>query len=256
MHVAQVIQSGNQGIVEDGPRYTVADSVIRADMELTKIDKNTQRPIAGVPFRITSKTTKESHVIMTDENGHYSSSSAYAAHSYRTNGGQVGDGLWFGLDADGRNVLVDDGVGALPYDTYTIEELKCAANEGKFLYSGSFTITRANYIVNLGNVENADVAIETTAKDEATGTHYASAGDVTLLDTVRYIGLQKEKTYRLTGSLMNRTTGRRVTDEDGEPVVVTKTFTPKDSNGEVEVEFTFDAFGLKGNDVVVYEELI
>lgn len=255
VHVAQIIQSGNQGIVEDGPRYTVADSVIRADMELTKIDKNTQRPIAGVPFRITSKTTKESHVIMTDENGHYSSSSAYAAHSYRTNGGQAGDGLWFGLDADGRNVLVDDGVGALPYDTYTIEELKCAANEGKFLYSGSFTITRANYIVNLGNVENADVAIETTAKDEATGTHYASAGDVTLLDTVRYIGLQKEKTYRLTGSLMNRTTGRRVTDEDGEPVVVTKTFTPKDSNGEVEVEFTFDAFGLKGNDVVVYEEL-
>ena len=78
---------------------------------------------------------------------------------------------------------------------------------------------------------------------------------MTLLDTVRYIGLQKEKTYRLTGSLMNRTTGRRVTDEDGEPVVVTKTFTPKDSNGEVEVEFTFDAFGLKGNDVVVYEEL-
>lgn len=255
VHVAQIIQNGNQGIIEDGTEYRVADSVIRGDVELTKIDKNTQRPIAGVPFRITSKTTKESHVIMTDENGHYSSSSSYAAHSYKTNGGQAGNGLWFGLKADGKSVPADDEAGALPYDTYTIEELKCSANEGKFLYSGSFTVTRANYIISLGNVENADVAIETTVRDEATGTHYASAGDVTLIDTVSYIGLQKEKNYRLVGTLMNRTTGRVVADEDGNPVTVTKSFSPKDSNGQVEVEFTFDASKFKGNDVVVYEEL-
>ena len=192
---------------------------------------------------------------MTDENGHYSSSTAYAAHSHRTNGGQAGDGLWFGLGRDGGSVPVDDSVGAMPYDTYTIEELKCAANEGKFLYSGSFTITRANYIVSLGNVENADVAIETAARDEATGTHYALADDVTLIDRVTYIGLQKEKTYRLEGTLMNRTTGVKVTDREGNPVTVTKTFIPKDSNGEVEVEFTFDASGLAGNDVVIYEKL-
>lgn len=255
VHVARIIQDGNRGMVEDGAEYRVADSVIRGDFELTKIDKNTQRPIAGVPFRITSKTTKESHVVMTDENGHYSSSTAYAAHSYRTNGGQAGDGLWFGLGGDGRNVPVDDGVGALPYDTYTIEELKCAANEGKFLYSGSFTVTRANYLVSLGNVENADIAIETAVKDEATGTHYALAEDVTLIDRVTYIGLQKEKTYRLEGTLMNRTTGRQVMDGEGNPVTAAKTFVPKDSNGEVEVEFTFDASGLAGNDVVVFEKL-
>lgn len=256
VHVARIIQNGEQGRVEDGTEYRVANSVIRGDLQLTKIDKNTQRPIAGVQFRITSKTTKESHVIMTDENGHYSSSSAYAAHSHRTNGGQAGDGLWFGLNKDGGNVPVDDGAGALPYDTYTIEELRGPANEGKFLYSGSFTITRANYIVNLGNVENADIAIETTAKDEATGTHYGSAReDAVLIDRVSYIGLQKEKTYRLVGTLMNRTTGREVVNEDGAAITATKTFTPKDSNGEIEVEFTFDASGLSGNDVVVYEKL-
>lgn len=255
VHVARILQNGSQGQVEDGTNYRVADSVIRGDLQLTKIDKNTQRPIAKVPFRITSRTTKESHVIMTDENGHYSSSSSYAAHSHRTNGGQAGDGLWFGLDADGRNVPVDDSVGALPYDTYTIEELKCDANEGKFLYSGSFTISRADYVVSLGNVENADIAIETSAKDEATGTHYALADDVTLIDTVSYIGLQKEKTYRLTGTLMNRGTGRPVTDGGGDPVTAERSFVPKDSNGAVEIEFTFDASGLGGNDVVIYEEL-
>ncbi len=255
VHVARIIQNKDQGMVEDGMEYQVADSVIRGDFELTKIDQNTQRPIAQVPFRITSATTKESHVIMTDENGHYSSGTAYAAHSHRTNGGQPGDGLWFGLDESRKNVAVDDTAGALPYDTYTIEELRCEANQGKFLYSGSFTISRADYMVSLGNVENADIAIGTTAKDEATGTHYAAAGEVTLTDTVSYTGLQKGKTYRLAGTLMNRTTGREVTDEDGNPVTSTKTFVPKDSDGEVEVEFFFDASGLKGADVVVYEEL-
>lgn len=254
-HVAQITQNGNQGIVEGGASYVVADSVIRGDFELTKIDKNTQKAIAGVPFRITSNTTKESHVIKTDENGHYSSNTAYVPHSYRTNGGEAGDGLWFGLDGNGNSVGVDDGVGALPYDTYKIEELRCAANEGKFLYSSTFTISRANYIVNLGNVENADIAIETMAKDETTGTHYAKAGETTIIDTVSYIGLQKDKRYRLAGTLMNRTTGRAVTDDDGIPVTVTKEFTPKDSNGEVEVEIFFDATGLEGSDVVVYEEL-
>lgn len=254
-HVAKIIQNGDRGIVEDGAEYVVADSVIRGDFELTKIDKNTQRAIAGVSFRITSNTTKESHVIMTDENGHYSSNTAYAAHSYRTNGGKAGDGLWFGLDENGNSVRVDDSVGALPYDTYTIQELRGAANEGKFLYSGTITITRANYIVDLGNVENADVAIETMAKDEATGTHYAKADEITIIDTVSYIGLQKNKKYRLAGTLMNRRTERAVTDGDGAPVTVSKEFTPKDSNGEVEVEIFFDAAGLEGSDVVVYEEL-
>lgn len=254
-HIAKVVQNGNQGVLEDGREYVVADSVIRGDFELTKIDKNTQQAIAGVPFRITSNTTKESHIIMTDENGHYSSNTAYAAHSYQTNGGQAGNGLWFGQDENGNTVGVDDGVGALPYDTYRIEELQCAANEGKYLYSGTFTISRANYIVNLGNVENADIAIQTTARDEATGTHYAKADDVTIIDRVSYIGLQKNKKYRLEGTLMNRTTGRAVTDRDKTPIKAVKEFTPKDSNGEVEVEFFFDAAGLAGADVVVYEEL-
>ncbi len=256
IHVAKIIQDGDRGTVEDGTAYVVADSVIRGDFELTKIDKNTQQAIAGVPFCITSDTTGESHIVVTDENGHYSSNTAYAPHSYQTNGGKAGDGLWFGLNEDGNSVAVDDKAGALPYDTYTVEEQKCAANEGKFLYSGKITITRADYIVNLGNVENADIAIQTTAKDEATGTHYASASeDVTVIDTVSYMGLQKNKEYRVTGTIMNRATGRAVTDGAGNPVTATEEFIPRDSNGEVEVEFFFDASALAGTDIVVYEEL-
>lgn len=256
MYVAQVLQDGEQVIVRSGNEYAVADRVIRGDFELTKIDENTQRPMEGVRFKITSNTTGESHTFTTDANGHYSSRSDYAAHSYRTNGGNAGDGLWFGLTADGNNVPVDDAAGALPYDTYTVEELECDANKGKNLYSGTISVTKDNYLIDMGNIENVDVGIQTTAKDEATGTRYAMAdSDVTIIDTVTYMGLRKDEEYCLVGTLMNRSTGNPIVDEEGDPVTVTKRFAPKDSDGEIEVEIFFDASGLKGTDIVVFEEL-
>lgn len=256
IYVSQILQNGTQASLNGGNEYKVADGVFRGDFELTKIDKNTQEPMEGVQFRLTSNTTGESHVFTTDANGHYSSNSAYAPHSRNTNGGRIGDGIWFGLNADGQTAVVDDTVGALPYDTYTLEELKCAANEGKYLYKGSISITRDSYTVNLGNIENADIRIGTSAKDETTGTHYAKAdSDTTIIDTVDYIGLRKGESFRMVGTLMNRTTGNPVTGKDGNAVTVTKEFTPKDSNGTVEMEFFFDASALRGMDVVVFEEL-
>lgn len=256
LYVSQILQSGVQAALEGGNAYAVADGVFRGDIELTKIDKNTQEPMEGVQFRLTSNTTGESHIFTTDANGHYSSNAAYAAHSHNTNRGNIGDGLWFGLNADGQMAAVDDSVGALPYDTYTLEELKCAANEGKYLYKGLVSITRDSYIVNLGNIENADIRIGTSAKDEATGTRYAKAdSDTVIIDTVDYIGLRKGENFRMVGTLMNRTTGNPVLCEDGSVFTVTKEFSPKDSNGTVEMEFFFDASKLRGMDVVVFEEL-
>lgn len=255
-YISQVIQNGSEASLDGGNAYAAADSVIRGDFSLTKIDRNTQTPLEGVRFRITSNTTGESHIFTTDANGHYSSCSDYAAHSFQTNGGNIGDGLWFGLGEGKVMAAVDDGVGALPYDTYTVEELKCEANEGKFLYKGLISITKDQYVVNLGNIENADVAVSTTAKDEESGTHYAKAdSEVTIIDTVEYIGLKKGMEYRLEASLMNRNTGEPVKDKEGEKIQAIRTFKPKDSNGTAEVEILFDASGLAGMDVVVFEEL-
>lgn len=89
-------------------------------------------------FRITSKTTKESHVAVTDDNGYFSTESSINAHSNNTNANDshIEDeaydssaGIWFGLNEAGENVEVDDELGALPYDTYLVEELRCKANE-------------------------------------------------------------------------------------------------------------------------------
>ena len=78
---------------------------------------------AGVPFRITSKTTGESHIVVTDKNGQFSTASSWASHKVNTNAGKSSeDGVWFGTSEP------DDSKGALLYDTYVIEELKCDSN--------------------------------------------------------------------------------------------------------------------------------
>ena len=62
---------------------------------------------------------------MTDDNGQFSTSSDWASHKNNTNAGKTSeDGIWFGTSEP------DDSKGALIYDTYIIEELRCENNKG------------------------------------------------------------------------------------------------------------------------------
>ena len=106
----------------------------------------------------------------------------------------------------------------------------------------------------MGTIENADLTLQTTAKDEASNTHYAATDDaVTLVDTVSYTGLKKGKTYTLKGKLMIQKTGEALLDADGKEITSEKKFTPKTAEGSTEVEFDFDASKLAGCDVTVFE---
>lgn len=239
-----------------GNEYSMSDRVIRGDFELTKADEENQERMANIPFKLTSNTTGESHQFVTDENGYYNSSSEFNNHSHDTNGGKKDSGLWFGLNEDGESVEVNDKYGALPYDTYTLEELRCDANADKALYKGTFTVSRDGFQIDLGTIDNPDLTLITKALDEKTGTHFACADEeVTIIDTVSYTGLKKGKEHVLTGTLMNRETGEALLDKDGNPITATKKFKPKTAEGEEEVEFTFDASQLKGATLTVFEEL-
>lgn len=158
--VIPIKQEGEEVKLIGGNRYQAADKVIRGDFSFTKIEEKTQKAMADIPFRITSMTTKESHVIVTDENGYFSSSSEYVKHSVDTNAEKAGAGLWFGIGDENACVPVDDGQGALPFDTYKIEELRCEKNEGKRLYEGEFVISRDEFILDMGTIENADLPKE------------------------------------------------------------------------------------------------
>lgn len=255
-YVAQITKEGNIVKLNGGNEYSVSDRVIRGDISFTKMDEEEQSRMAGVPFKITSNTTGESHTVVTDENGYFSSASSFNKHSKDTNGGKADSGLWFGLNADGENVKVNDEYGAFPYDTYTIEEQRCDANQDKALYKGTFTVSRDNYQIDLGTIDNPDLTISTTVKDEETNSHYAQAcDDVTLIDTVSYTGLKKNKEYTLSGVLVDKETGEPVLDQNGNQVTATTKFKPKTAEGTAEVEFAFDATGFDGKTLVVYEEL-
>lgn len=77
---------------------------------------------------------------------------------------------------------------------------------------------------------------------------------VTLTDTVSYTGLVPGKEYRATGVLMDKETGEKLL-VDGKEITAETVFVPETKNGSVDVTFIFDATGLHGKEIVVFEDL-
>ena len=95
--------------------------------------------------------------------------------------------------------------------------------------------------------------IGTTAKDKETDMNLSHADkEVTLVDTVAYKNLLPGEEYVMTGTLMDKESGKPV-EIDKKEVTAETTFTPKESSGTVDVIFTFDGTSLAGKTVVVFE---
>lgn len=76
---------------------------------------------------------------------------------------------------------------------------------------------------------------------------------MTLTDTVAYKSLIPGHTYKITGVLMDKATGKEMKDDDGKKITAEKTFTPTTIDGTVEITFTFPAVLLHGKSVVAFE---
>ena len=177
--------------------------------------------LPNVQFRITSKTTGESHVVCTDDNGMIDTSAGFNSHKNDTNGGTAESGIWFGeMDA------IDDEKGALIYDFYYLNELRGESNEGlKLAKDIEFRVYRDKAVINLGTVTDDVVSIGTTAKDSDTENHISLADNkVTIIDTVKYKNFTPGKACRLVGTLMDKETGEPVM-VSGKPVTSEKEFT-------------------------------
>jgi len=132
---------------------TAADQCIynqikRGDLEGIIIKSGTYERLADVPFKITSKTTGESHMIITDQNGQFSTASDWISHCQNTNAGVSSeDGIWFGISKP------NDSKGALPYDTYEIRELRCNANKKSNLIPAfHVAVSKDKTVINLGTL--------------------------------------------------------------------------------------------------------
>ena len=97
--------------------------------------------------------------------------------------------------------------------------------------------------------------IHTTAKDAVTKINHTEANKTaTIVDTVSYTNLLPGKEYTVSGTLMDKETGKAVL-ADGKEITASTTFTPEKSEGSVEVVFKFDASVLEGTTVVAFESL-
>ena len=60
--------------------HSIYNQIKRGDLEGVKIGAGTHKRLANVPFKITSKATGESHIVVTDKNGQFSTASDWASH--------------------------------------------------------------------------------------------------------------------------------------------------------------------------------
>ena len=236
VYVRQIKGDGRTQIVNAFEMLTHEEQIIRGDLKFLKKAEGEDGFLEGIPFRITSKSTGESAVLYTDRNGMASTEkSSISIGACRT---------------------VSDSAGALPYDTYIIDEERCEKNIGLQLVKGiEVIVDKNNSVVDLGIITDKRINLHTSACEKNTGNKKIPAGSsVTIRDTVRYDGLEIGKEYVLKGKLMDRSSGK-ILMMNGHDVTGTATFTAAASSGEECVEFKLDSSNLKGKELVVFEYL-
>lgn len=248
------------------------EQVFRGGFYFNKADEQTMERMEGVAFRITSKTTGECHVIVADENGIVDTETVPHSHLTNANDAAVvdgtlneelldaGAGIWFSGRVDCQT-SPDDTLCALPYDSYTVEELPCSANEGRELVSFDIKVHKHDKAVDMGTVDDSsdelpDPHMSTTLTyDERE--HIAPVdAHVTLVDTIQYENLVVGNTYTATGTLVFVDDGSSVLNGDGSPVYAESAFDPTTSSGTVDVAFDVDTSALAGRTVVAFESLL
>ena len=234
--------------------HSIYNPIKRGDLEGVKIGASTHKRLANVPFKITSKTTGESHIVVTDKNGQFSTASDWASYKKNTNAGKSSeDGIWFGTSEP------DDSKGALLYDTYVIEELKCDSNAGfKLIPAFEVVVSRNKVTVNLGTLTDEyekEITIHTTATDKKTGEKMIVAGkDIKIVDKVTLDGLEVGTKYKLSGWQMLKEENAELLI-DGKCVDSDYTFTADSEKMVVEITYSFDGSALGGQNLVTFEEL-
>jgi len=180
--------------------------------------------VEGIQFRVTRLTDNYSKVYTTDASG---------------------------LILTETLPIFEDNEGKTKYQ-YRVEELDTKETFGYALPDPQ--------IVELSEGEIASVCfhnvpIEIGTKATVEGEKEVDPLDkVTLTDTVSYTGLVPGKEYRATGVLMDKETGEKLL-VDGKEITAETVFVPETKNGSVDVTFIFDATGLHGKEIVVFEDL-
>lgn len=205
------------------------EQAIRGDYKFIKTNDD-MRELSGIPFKITSQSTGEWHIFVTDANGCIDTSVYNNSRNsnvnvndvlYDPDSNQILDeskldpncGYWFSLDK--KTGLVSsprDDCGCFPFDTYTIEELEISKNSIYYPFGvRTFTISKDNYYIDGGTWINSSEEIFmlseafTNSQDKYTKDHYLPYNSCVLAgDRIYYKGLIDRRTYSLKAWLIDK----------------------------------------------------
>ena len=263
--LVEVREEGTEYLVDQ--ENTVYDGIWRGDWSFIKANGDTMDRLANVAFRVTSKTTGESHIIVTDVNGEFNSTANRMAN---TNGNDAAVdsednvneelinpewGVWFSGQTNPTSPR--DASGAFPYDTYEIKELRTSANQDLVLVSFDVVIYQDGQMVNIGTIDdNAPPRFQTMLLDRDSQDHIAAPeSNITLIDRVDYAGTRNGTEYEIIGKLVDAQTGEELFIE-GAAVTARTSFTATGSGGSTNLEFRINAEELAGKTVVAFVYLL
>ena len=220
----QLVADFDVSISEDGKVYSYDLVNVQKNAQLKIVKTSEDGVIEGIKFRVTRL-----------EDG-------YSAE-YTTNA--TGEILTETLP------IYADKDGATKYQ-YKVEELDTEETFG-YQLPDSQTVELSEGEIASVSFHNKPIEIGTKATVE--GEKEVDPLDkVTLTDTVSYTGLVPGKEYKVTGVLMDKETGEKLL-VNGKEITAETTFIAETKNGSVDVTFIFDATGLHGKEIVVFEDL-
>ena len=220
----QLVADFDVSISEDGKVYSYDLVNVQKNAQLKIVKTSEDSVIEGIHFRVTRLEDSYSAEYVTNAAGEI-----------------LTETLPIYADKDGANKY-----------QYRVEELDTEETFG-YQLPDSQTVELSEGEIASVSFHNKPIEIGTKATVE--GEKEVDPLDkVTLTDTVSYTGLVPGKEYRATGVLMDKETGEKLL-VDGKEITAETVFVPETKNGSVDVTFIFDATGLHGKEIVVFEDL-
>lgn len=220
----QLVADFDVSISEDGKVYSYDLVNVQKNAQLKIVKTSEDGVIEGIHFRVTRLEDNYSAEYVTNAAGEI-----------------LTETLPIYADKDG----------ATKYQ-YRVEELDTEKTYGYQLPDPQIVELSEGEIA---SVSFHNVPIEIGTKATVEGEKEVDPLDkVTLTDTVSYTGLVPGKEYKVTGVLMDKETGEKLL-VDGKEITAETVFVPETKNGSVDVTFIFDATGLHGKEIVVFENL-
>lgn len=220
----QLVADFDVSISEDGKVYSYDLVNVQKNAQLKIVKTSEDGVVEGIKFRVTRLEDSYSAEYVTDAAGEI-----------------LTETLPIYADKDGTTKY-----------QYRVEEMDTEETFGYQLPDPQIVELSEGEIVSV-SFHNKPVEVGTKATVEGEK-EIDPLDKVTLTDTVSYIGLVPGKEYKVVGVLMDKLTGEKLL-VNGQEIIAETTFIAEAKNGSVDVTFVFDATGLHGKEIVVFEDL-